>query len=133
MKSATTDLAGAFSVAGLPAGDYRIWVTAPNGSPWISAWNGGATFDSATKYSLLLGDVQAGADVVLFAGGTIKGTVTGAGASLSSAQVTAVRVDGTTLVDVLATSTAMDGLQAWLALRPVRTTSASARPTSPTG
>ena len=124
---------GRTRVAGLPAGDYRIWVErAVRRRRWISAWIGGGTiFESATKSGVpLLGDVQAGADVVLFAGGTITGTRDGAGPSLSSAQVTAVRVDGTTPVDVRRDGARRsDGSYSpgWPCSR-VRTTSASAPP-----
>ena len=109
VKTGYTDSSGAFSVAGLPAGEYRIWVSAPYGTSWMSSWAGGATFDAATRYSVALGGSKEDIDVVLFAGATIEGTVTGGGAGLSMANVTAVRLDGTTPVDVASRSTLSDG------------------------
>ena len=100
---------GAFSVPGLPAGEYRVWVSAPYGTSWMSSWVGGATFDSATRYPVELGDAPPAIDVVLFAGATITGTVTAGADPLPMATVAAVRLDGTTPVDVVSRSTSTDG------------------------
>lgn len=77
--SATTDASGTYTIANLPAGDYKVqFACGPSGfvSEW---WNDKPDMASADPISLTAGQQRTGIDAALASAGSISGTVTGPG------------------------------------------------------
>ena len=71
----STGADGAYAIAGLEPGEYRLYVLAP--APLLSTWHGGSDYLDATVVSVADSQTLA-VDVALALGATIVGTVTDA-------------------------------------------------------
>ena len=108
--SATTDADGHYTIAGLPAGNYKILFsgcaagydpqtfTPIDTNDYVDQWyDGKPDFQSATTVSLASAEQRTGVGAAMVLGGTISGHVyAGAGTSspLANCTVTAERADG---------------------------------------
>ena len=83
---------GTWAIGGLPAGDYLVAFYP--GAPYLAEYYDGATFETATPV-LVVDDVDTGGiDATLEVGGSISGTVTGAGVGpIADVQVAACTLD----------------------------------------
>ncbi|WNB85388.1 peroxidase family protein [Cellulomonas sp. ATA003] len=89
VRSGTSGADGAYSVAGLPAGSYRLYVQ-PNEPGYPNRWLGGASFETATVVTV---DGATPMDVVLSGTHTLSGTVTAGGSPLEGASVSVYTAD----------------------------------------
>ena len=90
---ATTDASGSYTVRGLPAGSYKIQFVPRPGSEYTSQWwLDKVTVDSATPLTVGTAQELTGKNVSLKVGGTVSGTVTGAGSTLAGGAVSGVFV-----------------------------------------
>ena len=77
---ATTDSSGAYTLRGIPAGNYILRFSPPSDSGYADQWwEGKSTSATATALTVAAAVVLTGKNVVLAAGSTISGTVTGVG------------------------------------------------------
>ncbi len=109
VKTATTNGSGAYSVAGLAAGTYKVYIQPPsNLTGYSNQWLGGATQGSATVVTIA-GDTSIDIPLVGTPSFTISGTVitsggTSPGVSLTSARVSVYNAtNGASLATVTST------------------------------
>ncbi|WNB86359.1 Ig-like domain-containing protein [Cellulomonas sp. ATA003] len=90
VKNATTGADGRYSLTGLPAGSYKLYVQ-PNEPGFANRWLGGAAFESATVVQV---SGPTTVDVALTAAGSVSGVVSTGSGPLSGVSVNAYTADG---------------------------------------
>jgi 5-hydroxyisourate hydrolase-like protein (transthyretin family) len=89
VKNATTGVDGRYSLTGLPAGSYKLYIQ-PNEPGYANRWHGGAAFESATVVQV---SAPTTVDISLTAAFTVSGTVTTATGPLSGVSVNVYTAD----------------------------------------
>jgi hypothetical protein len=87
---ASTDNAGTYSVAQLPAGQYQVDFTPSAGNYLGQWWNDQPTQSTANSVTLTTGSTASGINAQLAAGATISGTVSSANGPVAGATVAAL-------------------------------------------
>ncbi|WP_461050906.1 beta strand repeat-containing protein [Terrabacter koreensis] len=88
LLNTTTDAAGAWTIAGLPADVYTVHVLPPSASPYTEQWWNGAQTRSRAAYAVLPGGTSRTAmDATLDLAGAISGRVTTSDGSAGIADV----------------------------------------------
>ncbi|WEO77971.1 carboxypeptidase regulatory-like domain-containing protein [Cryobacterium sp. SO2] len=94
--SATTDLTGAYSITGLPAGNYTLQFWDGNTGYATQWWNNQPSSTTAEYFAVAAAGAVTGKDAVLTLGATITGTVAvDGGGDPSAVRVYAYTPDGT--------------------------------------
>lgn len=103
--SSSTNSSGAYSVGGLPAGTYAVYVVSPTGALLSEYYGATTTVAAATPVSVALGSATPNIDVQLTPSASISGTVSASGGGpLSGVEVDLYGPSGTQLATTTTTS-----------------------------